>query len=172
MPSISSKSIKSNTASQEKPQVQSIDIAVIGDIVYDTILISDTPEKQSKTYPGGALFVKNFLESDPAINSKANVYGYIESNENNADSYNNLYNINIPKISNKIPLENESPVSSVPKKYRIKYSTTISDIIDNNNISFSFPRRNHEDISLSILVSTDLGIGANLKRGVDAVRDS
>jgi hypothetical protein len=172
MPSISSKSIKSNTASQGKPQVQSIDIAVIGDIVYDTILISDTPEKQSKTYPGGALFVKNFLESDPAINSKANVYGYIESNENNADSYSNLYNINIPKISNKIPLENESPVSSVPKKYRIKYSTTISDIIDNNNISFSFPRRNHEDISLSILVSTDLGIGANLKRGVDAVRDS
>lgn len=182
MSKISSKPIKNNIARPGKLQERKIDLSVIGDIVYDKVLISadetenqpktDATENQPKTYPGGALFVKNFLESDPAINSKANVHGYIESSEDNAGPCNNLYDINIPKIINEIPLTNKSSFSSKTKKYRINNSITIPKIIRDKNISFSFPKKSNENTNFSILVCTDLGIDAISKQGPNDVRDS
>jgi len=173
MSKISSKPINNNTASPGKTQEIRINLTVIGDIVYDKLLISaDATENQPKTYPGGALFVKNFLESDPAINSKANVYGYIESSEDNVGPCNNLYDIKIPEIINEIPLTNKSSVSSKSEKYRIKDSSTIPVIIQEKNISFSFPQKSNKNTSFSILVCTDLGIDAISKQGPNDVRDS
>ena len=101
------------------------------------------------------MFVKKFLEMDPAINSKASITGYSGPLDKHDDIGNSFYRINVQKRINKIQLRMQDD-----NVYRINGPTTEIEPIAEED-AFAFRKNITENKpALSILVITDLGISS------------
>jgi|694.fasta_scaffold104821_2 hypothetical protein len=160
---------KTDSPKQEKKY----DLIIIGDIVYDRITITEeNQEPLEKEYPGGAIFVKNFLESDHSIESDANIYGY-SVDEIKKTEPTDLYSIEIPKKINTIPLEKQKTGNYGNEAYRIKGPTTKTKDEDKKIwLSFPEPSQSTERKKLQILVVTDLGISSSPAQNLNGKSDS
>jgi hypothetical protein len=165
---------QSESDGQEKKVIGLIDLTVIGDIVYDKIVVTIEDENKSKVdkskeYPGGALFVKTFLESDPAIKSKATISGYIELGDTNEDPSNKFWNIIIPKKNNTITLEKQEGEKPEAGVYRINGLTRLAKDAD-KMINVSLPgKQSTRDENFSILIVTDLGKSSESDHSSDGI---
>lgn len=147
------RSINQNQDKSQKPPFGRTSITVIGDIVFDKILISDnTTQRASNEYPGGALFVTSFLSLDPVIKSRADVYGYTALSDVAENRKNTPY-IKVKKQINTIPVVHQDV-------YRIKNPITETDAFG-TDLFFKLEGADRtQRSSLSMLVVTDLGISS------------
>ena len=161
--------VKSNPAKQPKKY----DLIIIGDIVFDKITIAEeNQEPLEKEHPGGAVFVKNFLESDPSIELVANICGYSVDDTKRVEPT-DIYSIEIPRKVNTIPLEKQKTGNSGNEAYRIKGPTTKTKDEDKKIwLSFLEPSQITEQKKLQILVVTDLGISTNLTQNLNGKLNS
>lgn len=159
------------TKSPEKEK--NFDLIIIGDTVYDKIVIAEENEETlEEETNGGALFVKNFLESNTTIKSKANIYGYIRSDEEPSKGL-FLYSKKVPKKINIIPLIKQKTGNAGKEAYRIKGPITEtkkeSNIIE--YLSFPKPNPNKGPIKTQILVVTDLGLSSKPSQSTAEIPD-
>lgn len=162
-----------NNETDLSKQEKRYDLIIIGDVVIDKITITEkNQESLEKEYYGGAIFVKNYLESDPSIKSDANIYGYSIDETKETEST-NLYNIEIPKKINTIPLEKQKTGNSGNEAYRIKGPITETKNEPNKTcLSFPKPSRSVGQEKTQILVVTDLGKTSKLAQNYEEKSDS
>jgi hypothetical protein len=135
-------------------QAEKVNLTIIGDIVTDRITFDENEEKP-KEYPGGSLFYKHFLQQDPAINSKANIYGY-EEVENATETSDDHYSITIKEQVNTITLKLQD--SKDAKRVYRSYGLT-NTVSSSNEKNFNIKRPTKEQKkNFSILIVNDLGI--------------
>lgn len=148
--------IQSGLRSQSKRLVNKngrVELTVIGDVVFDkVVLFEQEGEKPSEEHPGGALFVKRFLALDPAINSKADVYGYIYPSRDRERPNNRSY-IRTKKMINIIRVKKHDV-------YRISSSKTDTMELDESLTFEVQAREDTQQPTVSMLVVTDLGISS------------
>lgn len=155
---------------QENPddQEKSIDLTVIGDIVSDKIVFDENEEK-AREYLGGALFVKKFLECDPAINSLANIYGYEKIEDNSAEPGDGHYSIKINEQINTITLKLQETKKSDVKVYR-SHGLTKTEISSNDkSFTVKAPKAEQNKKNLSILIVTDLGVSSDSSQSLHGI---
>jgi hypothetical protein len=159
---VTGQTIQSGLRGQDKRLADNkdrINLTVIGDIVFDKVVVlpdkegaGPTEERPAEASPGGALFVKRFLELDPAINSRADVYGYVDSSMEGERPTERPF-IRIKKMINKIPVKKNGV-------YRISSSRTDPNELD-EELAFELPEtKDSEPPTVSMLVVTDLGISS------------
>jgi hypothetical protein len=161
---------KSNQNSQQNQRKslvsknERVRLTVIGDVVFDKIVLSQDYKPHSfEEHPGGALFVKRFLALDPVISSKADIYGYIGPSDDMEAPKNKPY-IQIKKQINTIPLVKQDV-------YRISSSTTETNEVD-DDLTFEFQTEDvTQQSSLSMLVVTDLGISSKRRFASESKSD-
>jgi len=158
-------------------QGKKYDLIVVGDVVYDRISIpKEHKENSEEEYAGGAIFVKNFLESDPCISLAANIWGYAISETKEIEAPDSG-SIEISKIINVINLEKQKTSSDGKEAYRMRGPITETKHEDKKLcLSIPKPSTNEAQKRLQLLVVTDLGISSSPPQDQhgkpDSTRDS
>ena len=150
-----------NTKTDSAKDEKEYDLIVIGDVVYDRISIAEEEkENPEREYAGGAVFVKNFLESDPSINSAANIHGYTIYEPKEAEAPDSA-SMEIPQIINIINLEQQKTSSDGKEAYRMKGPITRTKHEGKKIwLSLPEPKQSETQKRLQLLVVTDLGISS------------